>query len=226
MGKKQRFPRVRSGQDVKMVEGVLHQTYNMLSKKRSFSALGSWYDIYKVKRGKNARAHFVALADRLLEEKIDPSLYLKVMANYGRFRDTRHLPPTSWLAGTKALDVFRWLVKKERRKHPREVDWRAFLNGAPEIDAGNIRKAIRESWELVAEVGDRWGLGVGTAALAQQDRLSPWFLACCRPYLRLGGLDVLTDKDRHVVEKCMKYLMKRKDVFAQALEQYKKKSVS
>ena len=226
MGRKQRFPRIKAGQDVKMVEGVLHQTYNMLSKKRSFSALGSWYDIYKVKRGKNARAHFVALADRLLEEKIDPSLYLKVMANYGRFRDTRHLPPTSWLAGTKALDVFHWLVKKERRKHPREADWRAFLNGAPGIDADIIKKAIRESWELIAEVRERWSLGVGTAALAQQDRLSPWFLAVCRPYLKLGGLEVLDEGDRRILRKCMKYLIKHKDVFVQVMEQYKKKSVS
>jgi hypothetical protein len=112
-----RFPRLSTPQGVlNHYAAILRATYNRLVKDRKFRWKQYQYDICRI--NPDAWRHFITLADILYKEKIDPSRYLKVLAKYGFFSNKGIMPPLAWLAKPKALETYRWKVKREREMYP------------------------------------------------------------------------------------------------------------
>jgi len=218
-----RFPRMSLDGKTLLAEKILHYTYNELAKRRNFRlraplkwAGGKPYDIYRIQKGRRSKIHFLILAQKLIERKIDPALYLKIMANYGHFRQTKYLPNTSFLMSDKAFDIFKWLYPKEKRKYPKDEDFYEAVNrqsASPDI----VLKAVRRSADIVEETEARLGCDRGTAAAIQTDNLSPWFLAIYTPYLKQGGLSVLELERKRKVRRCMQFLMRHRHLLGKAV---------
>lgn len=228
-----RFPRLpHSSEKLKFYETILRATYNRLvrdvgrfAEGRGHFGKGFVYDLYRTKRGKDAQRHFFTLADTLIREKIDPSLYLKVLFKYGQFSRKGYLPPPGWLAGPKALEIFRWKTKTERRTVLSERQWRDHLNDSETEDPRHIHSAVRDSAESVQELMMNVGLGVGVleAVLMLGPALSPWFLAVCPPFHNAFEIaqECLDSESLEALLKCMAYLKEDKRAFNEAFLEYK-----
>jgi len=166
----QRFPRLRLSQKAKLAEQVLHHTFNQLARTRFKPP---FWDLYKTKQGRTARAKFFCLAQELVSRKIDPAIYLRVLCKYGKFENTPYLPPPSWLASEKALETFAWMLKRETRRFP-QGQWRSASKGWSSKQA---LESVQNGIAQVRVVRKAFGLKSHEAILLLQKELSPWFLA-------------------------------------------------
>ncbi len=226
-----RFPRLPSPPgELKFYETILRATYNRLvrdvgrfAEGRGHFGKGFVYDLYRTKRGKDAQRHFFTLADTLIREKIDPSLYLKVLFKYGQFGRKGYLPPPNWLASPKALEIFRWKMKTERRTVLSERQWTNHLNDSETEDPRHMHSAIRDSAESVQELMDvGFGVGVLEAVLMRGPALSPWFLAVCPPFLKDFEIapELLDSESLEALLKCMAYFKEDRKAFNEAFLEY------
>jgi hypothetical protein len=225
-----RFPRLPSPPgELKFYETILRATYNRLvrdvgrfAEGRGHFGKGFVYDLYRTKRGKDAQRHFFTLADTLIREKIDPSLYLKVQFKYGQFGGKGYLPPPGWLASPKALEIFRWKRKAEREMFLSESQWKSHLNDSETENPKHMHSAIRDSAESVQELMDGFGLGVLEAVLMRGPALSPWFLAVCPPFHTAFEIarELLDSESLEALLKCMAYLKEDRRAFNEAFLEY------
>jgi hypothetical protein len=172
-----RFPRLEGiTPRVRMYERLLHQTYNQLFLRRNPGARArAWrWDIFKTRNGRRAPFFFTVLALQLVEKSIDPSLYLKTMAVYGKFEYSRYLPPVSWLADEETVKKFYWLHQRERNKYEREEDWKRSKHGYREKD---IFRAIESSAEFLQQGCDNLKMGELATITVLLSELSPWMIA-------------------------------------------------
>jgi hypothetical protein len=209
MPRKLRFPRLKVNSVVKITARILHCVYNNLLVKRG---LGSrrFVDVAKTQRGKYADLHFLLLAQQLIEKKIEPTLYLKVMSKYGRFASTRYLPPTRFLASERALGIFEWLLKKEMRHHISPEGWKEHGLGTTKIDEKAILEGVDMSRKHVKTVQKATGLSFNDIVLTQQVYLSPWYLATCPFYLK-NEVPSLPKEERWTVRRRVTYMLRNKE---------------
>jgi hypothetical protein len=210
-----RFPRLKVNSAVKITARILHCIYNNLGAKRIL-ADPKFFDIAKTRRGKYANLHFLLLATELIERKIEPVLYLKVMSKYGRYADAKYLPATKFLASEKALDIFDWLLKKEMRHHISADGWKDSL-GSFKIDEKKILEGVDMSRKHVETVKKATGLRFEDIILTQQLFLSPWYLAVCPSYLAYEVKN-LTKEDKRSVVRRVHYMLNNKGFGRKVLE--------
>ena len=223
----QRFPRLKLTPRMKRVERILWHTYNRSSKTRSLRK--SWqggigYDIYRTKRGHAAKIDFLILAKKLTRKKVDPSLYIHIMMNYGKFRNARWMPPTGWLVKDETLDKFEWLLKRERKKYHGTRQLKNYLIGAKGMDEDDIENSIGLSWDVVGTLMQNLQVSEGEATLVMQEQLSPWFLALNVSYLKLGG-ESLWPQDspqRRKLHQCLCILVQQKSFCLRLIKIYRR----
>ena len=175
-----RFPRMEGiTPRVRQYEQLLHHSYNRIATYRN-PGLRTWgsYDIYKAKRGERAPFFFMVLAQELVEKKIDPSLYLKVMSRYGQFENTKYLPPPAWLADENTIKNYEWLKAKQENQYERKADWKKMIKGFREKD---VFQAIRSSTKFIQHAQSNFQLSEFQAISQMLDEMSPWFLAAYLP---------------------------------------------
>lgn len=168
-----------------------------------------FYDLYRTKQGRRAPIMFLVLAVELVKMQIDPSLYLKIMAQYGAYAHLRYLPHPTWLASEKALEIFEWKYPRERKKYELTSDWKRALRGhnVEDIyqlvgDSANKVKLMMEAYPKV--------LTEPSAVLMMHQDLSPWFLAAYLPLRKQYAkpLRRLIDKDHDLYANmllCLRY---------------------
>lgn len=201
---------------------ILDATYNKLANQRQgFRRFR--YNLYKTKTGEAAKIFFPVLADRLIQEQVDPALFVKVMAKYGMYEKSKYMPHPKFLASNKGFDVFQWMMRVEREKYPRPKDWKNHLNSTSRfVSSDGIYEKVMDSVEVVRETQERFDCSIGEATLICLDRLSPWFLAVCPSFQRLGGPDLLKKKYRRKVLFCMRHLIDSRRDFKKALRAFVK----
>lgn len=172
-----RFPRIEGiNGHVRLCERILHRSYNQLAIKRN-PKLRTWgrYDIYRVKKtAGRGPFFFTVLALQLVKQKIDPSLYIKVMSEYGQFANKIWLPPPSWLASEDAVKAFDWKHRSERNKYELEEDWKRSKRGWRERD---IYRALENSAEFVQKACDNFKISEMAAITMLLQELNPWFIS-------------------------------------------------
>jgi hypothetical protein len=194
----------------------LRATYNRLVKDRKFRWKQYQYDICRI--NPDAWRHFITLADILYKEKIDPSRYLKVLAKYGFFSNKGIMPPLAWLAKPKALETYRWKVKREREMYPGKKDFQHHLND-PEVESSrNILGEVEDSAEQILDrVIDSNDVGTDTlwaVIMFSAQELSPWFLPL---YLSREDVEMFEDDWlKRDIERCRRYFVRHKDDFKKA----------
>jgi len=177
MKRVQRFPRIEMTAAISLGEKILHHTYNELAKSTLMNSsryVNPKYDLYETVRGKAARAKFLILSYRLNHYKIDPALFMKVMWNYGPTHRRGFMPHPTWLGSEKALGVFQWKLKSERRKYENHSDWKLAMRAN---QSGDILQAVRDSAASVTAIQKSFGLSAREAIGLLEHELSPWFLA-------------------------------------------------
>jgi hypothetical protein len=178
----QRFPRWKLTGSEKLVMGILRLTYNKIAKSkdvskrsRSYKNKRTWdWDIYRTKVGWRAMRAFMLLAPKLVEKKLDPSLYVKVLCRYGHYKNSRTMPHPAFLASDKALEIYTWLVKKDRQLYKLEEDWKRYLNVWTEEDA---YASAKSSTRIFMEAKRQLGVPSSQVFLAIFKDLSPLFIA-------------------------------------------------
>jgi hypothetical protein len=179
-----RFPRLEgiTGR-VRTYEKVLRHAYNNLYQKRNPWARGGRvrFDVYTAKyllKRENPQTQFQILAKQLSQRtgksRIDPALYIKVMAQYGHYQNSRYLPAPSWLAKEKTVEIYEWLHEKSRNKFKLEADWRKSKQGYRESD---IFIAIESSAEFLMRTCDLLKQNEKDAIVMLLSELNPWFTA-------------------------------------------------
>lgn len=178
----QRFPRWNLTQSEKLVIAILRLTYNRMARARDDRKRYWNWDIYRMKniRGKAMRA-FMLLAPVLIEKHIDPSLYVKVLCRYGMYRHKRTMPHPTFLASPKALEIFNWLVKRNRELYGLRGDWKKNLDRGwtPEDIYASVKSAMR----IFKEAKKQLGVPSSQVFLAVFKDLSPAFTAA---YVKLS----------------------------------------
>jgi hypothetical protein len=214
MRHKRRFPRLKIDSAVKVTAQILHRVYNNLWVKRNprLAGMNSFhgYDVAKTRMGRYASLHFLLLAQQLIEKKIEPTLYLKVMSKYGVYASLRYLPPTGFLASERALDIFEWLLKKEMRHHISLDGWKEHGLGSDKIDEKKILKGVDMSRKHVETVQEATGLELDDIVLTQQVFLSPWYLATCPSYLK-HEVPSLPKEERWTIKRRVMYMLRNRE---------------
>lgn len=178
MAKKQRFPRIRITSEIRLVERILHHTYNKLARARDINKAGYrnyQYDIYKTKFGSRAPIIFLMLAQTLVEKDIDPAIYIKVLSQYGKYGRSNYMPHPTWLGSQKALEVFSWMYKDRKKRYERKKDWRKFLDDR-NLSAKHIRKEIRAEARRIKEIRRAHRVDFLPAILMIFTELNSWYL--------------------------------------------------
>lgn len=170
-----RFPRMEGvTPKVRLAERLLWNAYNRLAVKRNPWLGRHSFNVYETKAGIRAPFNFLRLGRELVKLKIDPSFYMKVVCGYGRWADAKYLPHPTWISSPKALEVFEWRHKSERKKYERETDWKHALTGR---HPDHIRIQIRSGRDMVAMAADTFRMDEATAVVMLREELSPWYLA-------------------------------------------------
>jgi hypothetical protein len=176
-----RFPRLEGiTSRVRLYEKLLHRAYNRLAMKRSINLRG-WgkYDVYKTKKiGPRAPFFFTILAKELVQLKIDPSLYLKTMSEYGPVSNKKYLPAPHWFASPEVIKRYDWLQAKQRNMYVREKDYKRSKRGYRDED---ILKVIKESAEFLQKAQENFKTGEMATLIALLPEFSPWFLSAFMP---------------------------------------------
>lgn len=173
----QRFPRWNLTKEEKLVWALLRVTFNRMAMLRSVSKRemkGGW-DVYNTKIGLRAKYAFLMLTPQLIEREIDPSLYIKVMCKYGQFKRSQTMPHPIFLASQKALDIFAWKVKSERKTYGLKEEWKKSLEG--ELTSGEIYAAVKSGARIFKEARRQLGVTSSQTFLAIFKDLSPAFTA-------------------------------------------------
>lgn len=166
-----RFPRLDlSKQDIH-AQSILHATYNSLARDRTHY---EGYDLYRTRVGFFAPIKFAMLGQILIKQKIDPAIYLKVMCRYGAYRDTRYLPHPSFLCSEKALEIYEWLHKSERKKYEFKEDWQKSIRAGKDED---IYYSLKNSALMVKDVRNNFSLKIIEAVMMLKSEISPWYWA-------------------------------------------------
>ncbi len=175
--KKQRFPRIKLTKSIRVTERILHYTFNQMSKAKNPRKMKYVrFDIYKTKNGKTAPQTFLLLACMLLEKKIDPAVYIKILCKYGKYRNSKWMPHPTWIGSQKALEVFEWLYRKERKKYIRNDNWRNNLDSG-KIDFAKIGKVIRLEARRVLDTMKTQNVSLLTATSMLWWHLNPWYIS-------------------------------------------------
>jgi hypothetical protein len=221
--RRKRFPRLYLTPKMVLTERILHHVYNRLSEQRSSRKGGGigWYDIYKTKNGLMAPVKFMLLSQQLVERKIDPAVYLKVMSQYGMYQNANFLPHPKWLASKKALKVFKWLHRKTREKYAYESDWKKQTEVGQKKDLVDIKEAMKVSALMVKDVRKSFKLKLYEAMLFLRGEVSAWYWATFLALLKREGrrsevLDFLWEEDyelRKEVILCTKYFLANRSVW-------------
>jgi len=135
-----RFPRLKESSASKLNAKILWRTYNKMamSKSPKLRHYGN-FDIYRTKKGWLAEKSIKLLAVILIERKIDPDTYIKVMCKYGNFESSPFMPPASWLVKEETISMFEtWFLKRKRNEYVHKEDWKQA------IDAWNIKDVYKE----------------------------------------------------------------------------------
>lgn len=194
-----RFPRLKITPQIKITETILHHTYNSLVQKRNYHDLRNFYDVYTAKRTRaNAKTKFVLLAEKLLQLGILPQLYLKVMSNYG-VKNARYLHHPTFLASEKALEIFEWLEKKERKKYPSKESFNRNIVIGGSRDEEEILSSVRFSAKYANELSP-------LLLFVQRDSLSNWYLAVRPDFLEDEAFDMCEAERKRIVKQCLKQL--------------------
>lgn len=159
---------------MRRVEGIIHAAFNKTARGKFFKLRNYNYDIYKTKQGWLAKLRFIQLAEKLLDQNIDPALYIKVMARFGPYKNLRYMPHPTWLAKDKNIKKFKWFYRTERKSYPLKLDWKKALDGWSDLD---IYAAIRDSSEMLNLAVEKTGMGIEEAFMMLRKDISPWFLA-------------------------------------------------
>lgn len=209
--KKKRFPRLEIDKKSLHAERILHLTYNKMRKSRGSLKFHNFhYDVYETKRGWSAKLAFLFLAEKLVRLNIDPALYVKVMCRYGKFKDAKFLPSPVWLQKDKAIQIFAWVYRKERKSYELHLDWKKELDGWSDLD---IYASIRDSAGLLRQATEGMKIGTDEAFMMLRKELSPWFLA----------VHALKDKEGWKdFRRCLEFLGKHSGVRHIAYRAYRK----
>jgi hypothetical protein len=205
-----RFPRLKMDSKSLRAERIIRIAYNKIRRSKDLWAHQTGYDIYRTKQGWRAMFMFKLLGEKLIQQNIDPALYVKVMARYGKYKGSKYMPHPTWLAKDKTIEVFRWVYRKERRSYELHLDWKKELNGWSELD---IYASIRDSGRMLRQVIEGRGLGENEAVMMLWEELSPWFIAAYALKNRNGWKDF---------RKCMQFLGKRAHVRHIAYKAFRK----
>lgn len=170
----QRFPRWNLTKEEKLVWALLRVTYNKVARQRD-SRKGDWWDIYKMKIGLRAKYAFLMLTPNLVKLNVDPSLYIKVMCQYGQFKRSTTMPHPVFLASTKALEIFVWLLKKNRKEYGLKEDWKKSLEG--HLTREEIYAQVKSGARIFKEARKQLGVTSSQTFLAIFKDLSPAFTA-------------------------------------------------
>lgn len=168
-----RFPRILVPDRLKARLRILRLTYNLLMKRKRRYL---WhYDVFTTPKlaGRNLIA-FVDLAAILREGNIDPSLYLKIMCRYGRFKDAPYLPSPVWLSKRPTVEKFRWIYRRQRRSYGLHLQFKKEISGWSDLD---IYASIRDSSNMFRDATEKLGLAPDEATVLLRKDLSPWYLA-------------------------------------------------
>jgi hypothetical protein len=221
MTKKTRFPRLPTpAGELSQIERILWITYNKIWQSKSYSQNARGFDVYK--KNPDAKRCFIILADTLHKEHIDPSLYLKVMSKYGKYEHSHWMPHPSWLMKLETLKTFDWVLEKQKARYPRHEDWIRHLNDPGRENYRHIDAGIKDSWRQVHEMMKLHDIGIAAASVLLIDSLSPWFLATCVPFMRAGGVELLTPDDQRRMKKCIRHLIVDSQSRREAWDSYKK----
>lgn len=212
--KARRFPRFRLTAAEKITAKILHRVYNTLSIKRKpeLYAVRS-FDILKTKRGKFAAQSFLVLAKELCFKKIEPTLYLKVMSEYGYFKQTKYLPPPTFLASEKAMEIFGWLEKKQRKHYTTEDEWKKGL-GTNKVNEKRVLDGVINSRDHVAQIQEVTGLSINDIIFAQHRFLSPWYMALYSSHV----YDDLPREEIDMIKSRARYILANKDFGKRIIE--------
>lgn len=166
-----RFPRLELDRDMKLAEKILRITYNSIAGDRIH-----WneYDLYKTKLGLMAPVKFSLLGQILVEKKIDPALYLKVLCKYGVYSRSRYLPHVNFLASEEALKVYEWVHQSLLKKYPSKKD---FKEATSRTTDKQIYHLVRNSALMVKDVRKSYNLKIVEASVFLKTEISPWYWA-------------------------------------------------
>jgi len=170
-----RFPRLDLDSKVFSIERILRLTYNKMRKSRGSLKFHNFhYDVYATKRGWKAKLSFLFLGEKLIQKNIDPSLYIKVMCRYGKFKEASFLPSPVWLMKDSTIEKFMWVYRRERRSYVLRTDWKKELDGWSDLD---IYSSIRASTGMVEQAMNGQGWKAEETIRMLWEELSPWFIA-------------------------------------------------
>lgn len=199
----QRFPRWELTKEEKLVWELLRYKYNQLARRRDVRKGNRW-DIYAMKVGLRAKYAFLLLTPHLVEQDIDPGLFIKVMCQYGHFKRSTTMPHPIFLASPKAMEVFTWLVKKDRELYGLKTEWDQNLEGR--LTRGQTYAAVKSGARIFKEARKQLGVNSSQTFLAIFKDLSPAFVAA---YLR-------ESKAWRPVLECLTVYRKKKELWISA----------
>ena len=230
-----RFPRLYLTSEMMVAEKIVRHIYNKLYEDRLFRHGKSrgdrfgWYDVYKTKRGiqQQAQVKFMMLGQDLVEKKIDPAVYVKVLAQYGKFQNSRYMPHPTWMASGKAIKVFKWMKKRSRQKFRLKSDWKKSLK----LDnTDEIKQMMKTSAMIVRDVRKNFNLKLFEALIFLRDEISPWYWAVFLSLLKRKSrreevLDFLWREApdlRKAVILCTKYFLGHRPIWRMSCAQLQK----
>ena len=212
-----RFPRLELDRDMKLAEKILRITYNSIAGDRIH-----WneYDLYRTKLGIMAPTKFALLGQILVEEKIDPALYLKVLCKYGVYSRSRYLPHVNFLASKEALKVYHWVHESLLKKYPIKKD---FKEATSRTNNKQIYHSIKNSALMVRDVRKDYNLKIIEASVCLKAEISPWYwawvISSVKKELAEELLEWLVFEEKDLkkrIMRCTKYYVEHLDVWRKA----------
>jgi len=171
---KKRFPRLELDRATRIAEKIIRIAFNKMARSRNLRYRNFNYDVYKTKAGWKVKLKFILLAEKLIQQNIDPALYIKVMCRYGKFKNVEWMPHPTWFSKDSTIEKFLWVYRKERKHYILDIDWKKELDGWSDLD---IYSSIRDSGGIIKRVVEGQKIKTDEAIYAFAKELSPWFLA-------------------------------------------------
>ena len=165
---------------------------------------------------RRARHFFPIIVNMLIQNYIHPIRFLKVMSQYGRFGKKQSMPAPAILASKKNIETFRWMNKKvqdvEIRKQVKQ-EWEEIIRSKKNRSSvETIVKEIRSSKIIVSKIKESLQVSKLVASFIQADRLSPWYFAISKEFLRSNGLDVVDEDTKEQILESIKYLTSNRKI--------------
>jgi len=204
-----RFPRLDVPQELNHYMRIIRTTYNMLATRKDPQKRRFGYDIYKTKLAGRASIAFLDLARQLKDYNIDPSLYLKIMSRYGRFKNATYMPRPTVLAKKSWIENFKWVYRREKKHYDLKLDFKREISGWSVFD---VYASIRDSASMLKDAIEKVGLHPDQAIVMLKKDLSPWFMAT----------SLLVADDRKDFLLCLDLLRKDRRLKKLAIKAYKK----